>query len=164
MTLRVEYLDWQRIEDDLRARMRDLDAARWAMGEILAQVGVALGASKELRRQFQEQGASFEALGTSLGLGKVDLEALRRTAAAFPAGARVSGVGWGHHQAVARILPDASASARKRWLRDAARHGWTAAQLARRLRASEAAPPAEAGTSPQGRRGGAKKKPGGRRV
>ena len=150
--LRVEYLNWPKVEDDLRARMRELDAARWAMGEVLARVHGAVSASEELRRQFADQGASLKALGDGLGLAPAAMEALRRTAATFPAGERVSGVGWEHHRATAALLPDASPSARKRWLRDAARHGWSATQLARKLRAAEAAE-APAGTGPKPRDG-----------
>jgi len=162
--LRVEYLNWARIEEDLRARLRELDAARWAFGEILSRVGTAIDASDELRRQFQAQGASFAVLGAGLGLSRAELETMRQTAATIPVRARVSGVGWTHHQAVARALPQATSRARKRWLLDAARHGWTAAQLARRLRACKAAPPAGSGVPLTGQRGEPRKKPGGRRV
>ncbi len=136
--LRVEYLNWPRVEDDLRARMRELDAARWAMGEVLARVHGAMSASEDLKRQFASQGASLKALGASLGIAPTEMEALRLTAAIFPVGERVSGVGWEHHRAAASYLADESPSSRKKWLRDAARHGWSAAQLARRLREAAA--------------------------
>lgn len=132
--LRVEYLNWPKVEEDLRARMRELDAARWAMGEVLSHVHGAMAASVELKRQFAAQGASLRGLGASLGLPPAEMEALRLTAATFPTRERVSGVGWEHHRAAAAYLAEVSPSARKKWLRDAARHGWSAAQLARRLR------------------------------
>lgn len=151
--LRVEYLNWPKVEEDLRVHMRELDAARWAMGEVLARVQGAVAASEELKRQFAEQGASLKALGDGLGLAPAEMEALRRTAATFPARERVSGVGWEHHRAAAALLPHASPSARKRWLRDAARHGWSAVQLARRLREAEKGDaPAGPGTRAPGRK------------
>jgi hypothetical protein len=151
-TLQVEYLNWPKIEDDLRTRMRELDAARWAMGEVLARVHGAVTASDELKKQFAAQGASLKALGDGLGLAPAEMEALRLTAATFPAGERVSGVGWEHHRAASLLLAGATTSARKRWLRDAARHGWSAIQLARRIRAAGAVEQPVAGGASGGRR------------
>ena len=148
--LRVEYLNWPKVEEDLRTRMRELDAARWAMGEVLARVHSAVTASDDIKSQFAAQGASLKALGDGVGLPPAEMEALRLTAATFPVRERVSGVGWEHHRAAATHLRDASPSARKRWLRDAARHGWSAAQLTRRLR--------EAGSAAEKTAGGARQR------
>lgn len=149
--LRVEYLNWPKVEEDLRARMRELDAARWAMGEVLARVHAATSASDELKRQFAAQGASLKALGASVGLRPAEMEALRLTAATFPPRERVSGVGWEHHRAAAVHLAAETPSARKKWLRDAARHGWSALQLARKIREAGSAA-AEPGKPARGRK------------
>ncbi|MEB3222084.1 MAG: hypothetical protein VKS61_08415 [Candidatus Sericytochromatia bacterium] len=141
--LSLSYLDWPRLLDHVRERLRTLEAARWAMGDTLVEVQLAMGASPEIEAAFAREGCSWPALAASLGVRTTELATLREVARSFPPRKRVSGVGWEHHRRVLLTLPTATLSLRQRWLREAARRDWSAATLARRIRAEACAQGAE---------------------
>lgn len=137
-TLSFTYLNWTELRRETGARVRNIEQARWALGDLLAQAFGVLEMTPELEAAFAAEGASWDRLAAAVGTGGGELRRYARVAIAFPRRKRVSGVGWEHHWAVLQALPQASLSLRQKWLREAARYGWSVRQLMLRIRAKEA--------------------------
>lgn len=133
-TLNFTYLNWSELRRETSARARDIEQARWALGDLLAQAFEAFDMTPELEAALAAEGASWECLASSIGTASNDLRRYARVSTAFPRRKRVSGVGWDYHAAVLRLLPQASVSARQKWLREAARHEWSVRQMVARIR------------------------------
>ena len=135
--LNFTYLDWAELNAQAGARLRAIEQARWALGDLLAQALAAVVMSPELEAALAAEGASWRHLAEGLGVSESLLKRYAYVADAFPRRKRVSGVGWDYHEAVLRALPSASLSNRQKWLREAARHNWSVRQLLTRIRRAD---------------------------
>lgn len=131
--LMVSFVDLPRVRDDVGALARELDARRWAIGEILERVHRSMFATVHIRQDFARQGFTWRSLARHVGLPAREITALRVTAAAFPPRERNRQLGWAHHHLVAARLSGEPMSVRRKWLRDAAKNGWSTYQLRQRL-------------------------------
>lgn len=132
-SLTVEFVDLEKALEDFQALTRDRDAAFWAMGEIADRLMRAMGQSEAIRREFARQGLSLNRFGRQVGLTPARLRALALAARTFRPKERHPHLSWEHHHAVALHLGDEAQATRRKWLKDAHKHHWSAAQLKRRL-------------------------------
>lgn len=139
-SLTVEFVDLEKALEDFQGLRRDRDAALWAMGEIAERLIRAMGVSEGLRREFARQGLSLGRFGREVGLTPARLRALALTAGTFKGKERHPQLSWEHHHVVASRLADESQAARRKWLKDAHKHQWTARQLKQRLAGARPSP------------------------
>ncbi|MEB3284178.1 MAG: hypothetical protein VKN33_02700 [Candidatus Sericytochromatia bacterium] len=140
--LNFTYLNWSELRREVGCRAREIEQARWALGDLLAHTYSDFEKTPQLAAAFDAAGISWRDLSEAIGVPVTDLKRYARVATAFPRRKRVSGVGWEYHSAVLGALPSASLTGRQKWLREAARHNWSIRSLIKRIKRSniESAP------------------------
>lgn len=133
-SLTVEFVDLEKALTDLEAHARDRSLALWAMGDILERVFRTVNASERFRREFAKQGVSVKRFAEHMGVSPSRLAALRLTAGTFAVKDRLADLSWEHHHTIAKAFRHESAAVRRKWLREAAKHGWSVTQLRAHLR------------------------------
>lgn len=141
-TITIEFLDIEKVLADFETLSRQRDDALWAMGEIVDRMTRTLNASEGIRREFARQGVSLRQFARQVGVTPATLGALRLTASTFAPRERNHALSWEHHHLIAKHLGAETPSIRRRWLRDAAKQGWTTRQLTQRLRSRKTPAPA----------------------